>query len=83
MNRELIDFKEWCKDHTTNALYKGIGLAIDNYTKSVNSMSDCERQPVGNNEHSGNKIKNECICDEMRKQKVNSWHCSKCKITWH
>ncbi len=25
---------------------------------------------------------NSCICDEMRRKKVDSWYCSACKTDW-
>ena len=52
---EIDDYLEWCKEHCTNALYKGIELSAENYKKAAISMSECERQPVGNNEQTEKK----------------------------
>jgi hypothetical protein len=47
---ELIDFKKWCRENTTDALYNGIDLAVTNYIKSINSASH-ETRSVSENEH--------------------------------
>lgn len=58
-SKEFTDFEEWCKDHTTTALYNGIKLAITNYIKSVNSEPN-ERRAIGNNEQKEKEFKPKC-----------------------
>lgn len=52
--KEIDAYVKWCKENCTNALYKGIELSAENYKKASISMSECERQPVANNEQGGN-----------------------------
>lgn len=49
--QELVDFAKELQNIGINP-YDDVEQVVDIYLKSTNSMSECERQPVGNNEQS-------------------------------
>ena len=49
--QELVDFAKELQNIGFNP-YDDVEQVVDIYLKSTNSMSECERQPVGNNEQS-------------------------------
>ena len=57
LKSELIDFREWSRKNCTSALFNGIELAIENYTKSFNSQASTETRNVIDNKQEKN------ICD--------------------
>lgn len=71
-NSELISFKDWCKEHTTRHLYEGIELAIENYSKEINSNAHAESQNVSENEDEKK------ICYQMRKEYLGN-HVFRCR----
>ena len=75
--KELIDFLEWCRMHTTRGLFEGIDLAISNYTKSINSEAGNETPTVTYNEDK----KKSCLFCAYRNDPVLCDHDPPCRTT--
>lgn len=81
LRKELIDF---CLDRYKNDPWESelkISIDVDRYLKrkNINSMSECERQPVGNNEQ-GESITTRLRCScgfETKSAKMMDVHIEK------
>lgn len=79
LRKELIDFEKWIMgNHSIYYKYKCEDL-VDYYLKSIHSMSECERQPVGNNKQCDNDFYCEWENQEDFHNDKCEERCYKCK----
>lgn len=55
-DQEIFELIRYCKKYPGQLKHLTPEFILREFRNSKNSMSECERQPVGNNEQGGNKF---------------------------